>query len=176
MNRWFKSRWFKSANLVYFSVESIAVVPKFSIIGSLVALLFVKGSCAVLTVGLMLRLILLTDDVLLCILRWNLTIIISDCIIIITKGNKHSLIIFKVTFCGLSERKVVFRVCIPTWKKRAYGVFWKSFYMMFYEDDIHPEIQVPRPFQESATNISSNKKSWVPGVMAIDNRCCDIYQ
>ena len=25
----------------------------------------------------------------------------------------------------------------------AYGVIWKSFYMIFYEDDIYPEIQVP---------------------------------
>ena len=35
---------------------------------------------------------------------------------------------------------------------------WKSFYMMFYEDDIYSEIQVPRPFQRSDPNISTNKK------------------
>ena len=31
-------------------------------------------------------------------------------------------------------------------------------YMMFYEDDIHPEIQVSRPFRRSTPNISTKKK------------------
>ena len=31
-----------------------------------------------------------------------------------------------------------FKVCLPTWKVHAYDAFWKS----FYEDDIHPKIQV----------------------------------
>ena len=42
-----------------------------------------------------------------------------------------------------SRLKKTYWVCIPIWKIRAYGVIWKSFYMMFYEDDICPEIQVP---------------------------------
>ena len=29
---------------------------------------------------------------------------------------------------------------------------------MFYEDDIHPELQVPRPFRRSTPNISTKKK------------------
>ena len=39
------------------------------------------------------------------------------------------------------HEKCIFRVCLPTWKICAYGVFWKSFYKVD-DNDIHPEIQV----------------------------------
>ena len=79
-----------------------------------------------------------------------------------------------------SRLKKTFGVCIPIWKIRAYGVIWKSFYMMFYEDDICPEIQVPpaisaiRPehlYQKKKKKLSAPGDShrWQVEVISIGN-------
>ena len=63
-----------------------------------------------------------------------------------------------------SRLKKTYRVCIPIWKIRAYGVIWKSFYMMFYEDDIYPEIQVPLAISAiRPEHLYQQKKSSAPG-------------
>ena len=79
-----------------------------------------------------------------------------------------------------SRLKKTYWVCIPIWKICAYGVIWKSFYMMFYEDDICPKIQVPpaisaiRPeylYQQQKIKLSAPGDShrWQVEVISIGN-------
>ena len=42
--------------------------------------------------------------------------------------------------------------------------------MMFNEDDIHPEIQVPPAISAIQLEQLYQQKTWVPLVMSIDNR------
>ena len=57
---------------------------------------------------------------------------------------------------GIKKKHAKIRVYFHTWKMRALGVFWKS----FYKADIHPEIQVAPWALFTYQQFSEYKKQW----------------